>query len=547
MKFQTYTKTTAVVIYVAAALLLSSCGRLHSPVAEKALSVEPRFSATEIEEVLVPTYSEPEPHIADQYEKPPETIQVQKKTIFLGRTKLSKIEMNFNRLNQKMRINGAVTVLNEKKEEVAKQDFTLEGVLESGKDKLILRPAVPIATNSENEQNIPVVRAQAVCLAVDESHNRFDCSESIIDLFIAYKGQIFTEQLEIAKKVMNSPKTPVRSNDKRESEKNSEFTEQQEIDMNHAGELQTEGEEDSLPGRYEIPTATANLEEIFSEETKPEKAANSSGSKLDIADSTKNPANPAAAAVSTEIATPTATPITPTTPVSSAPMAPITTDKNGQVRFYNQSIGFPDKGRLSNATSLLVTKDTLGAKANFEIVFPGRDRFYGTHEISDMIVRLGNRLSLSSKNKLSVSDISKKMGGFVGSHASHQSGVDADIGYPSEQSDIKFPIVVKRSTGQFSNNAYSVAKTYDLFKYAFYQKDIQVARIFVDQKIKNDLCGYAKSKNELTGAQALLVKNMFESLQHVYGHGDHFHIRLKCSESQPSCRERLYRKVAGCS
>ena len=94
---------------------------------------------------------------------------------------------------------------------------------------------------------------------------------------------------------------------------------------------------------------------------------------------------------------------------------------------------------------------------------------------------------------------------------------------------------------------YSVEKTYNIFKFLFKQKDIGVDRIFIDQSIKTALCTYAKSKGETRGAEKDFVKNMFENLQHVYGHGDHFHVRVKCSQFDPGCRARVYRKMEPCT
>ncbi|MBY0452585.1 MAG: penicillin-insensitive murein endopeptidase [Bdellovibrionaceae bacterium] len=39
---------------------------------------------------------------------------------------------------------------------------------------------------------------------------------------------------------------------------------------------------------------------------------------------------------------------------------------------------------------------------------------------------------------------------------------------------------------------------------------------------------------------------MFSNIQHVSGHGDHFHVRIKCSKRDAGCRLRIYRKMPAC-
>jgi murein endopeptidase len=54
------------------------------------------------------------------------------------------------------------------------------------------------------------------------------------------------------------------------------------------------------------------------------------------------------------------------------------------------------------------------------------------------------------------------------------------------------------------------------------------------------------AKNEFESESKEVVKAMFENIQHVNGHGDHFHLRIKCSKFDPACRGRIYRKMETC-
>ena len=140
----------------------------------------------------------------------------------------------------------------------------------------------------------------------------------------------------------------------------------------------------------------------------------------------------------------------------------------------------------------------------------------------------------------------------MSSHLSHQIGMDADIAYPTqtleEISKTGFATVVsqKSEPRKLNTNAYSVEKTFELFKFAFKQTDYPIERIFADQLIIKDLCAYAKQKNELTGPDKKIVETLFDNIEDVDGHGSHFHVRLKCTDFQPACRSKLYTKTLGC-
>ena len=209
-------------------------------------------------------------------------------------------------------------------------------------------------------------------------------------------------------------------------------------------------------------------------------------------------------------------------------------------------MGYPNSGKLRNATSLLLRQKVLKSDAKFEVCAPERNRHFGTFELSEMIIRAGKDLSKNYNRKLFLSSISDRDGGRLAPHKSHQMGVDADIAYPATSEVVKFPLVVRMSPPTFYTQNYSTKATYELFRFLFSQNDILVDRIFVDQHIINDLCDYAKNKKEFEGIEQTEVRHMFQNLQHIHGHGDHFHLRIKCSSRDPGCRSRIYRKMDAC-
>ena len=153
--------------------------------------------------------------------------------------------------------------------------------------------------------------------------------------------------------------------------------------------------------------------------------------------------------------------------------------------------------------------------------------------------------------RLFVGNISARKGGLLNPHKSHQIGMDVDIAYPAataaDAEKNNFPVVVQQSSRKFNSNVYSTKKTFELFKYAFKQTEPPVDRIFADKLILQDLCKYAVQNKEFSGKDKDVVEKLFQNIEHVDGHGDHFHLRLKCTDAHPACRSKIYVKAKGCS
>lgn len=218
----------------------------------------------------------------------------------------------------------------------------------------------------------------------------------------------------------------------------------------------------------------------------------------------------------------------------------------GIIRPVGQSIGFPEAGSLRRSTSLVSVQQALARKAFFEVVAPERRKHFATFEMAELLTRVGQYTNQTYNKKLFVGNTSLVNGGKVSPHASHQIGIDVDLAYPTTLPGVKFPLVVRMTPRTYFPRNFSVEKTYDLFKFLFKQTDIGIDRIFVDQSIINSLCAHAIAQGETRGANKDFVQNMFANLQHVKGHGDHFHVRIKCSKRDPGCRSRVYRKMPAC-
>lgn len=529
---------------------------------------------------LTPTYSDEKLGTAmARYEQRAKKIKTAQAVLELEKVKMSNVAMKYDPKERKFSVKGHASVLDENKKEIAASEFNLSAVhdVTDGTFRLI-----DVSGIKKNSDSTPIVRASVTCLSAREDDS-VDCSSAVVDFYIAYKKILYTEQMETA-----APKTAVKPNapvaappmattpnlpaipeTKPDNSANMPAAPEA-IDGGDGTELQSESEEPSVQGRFEGQAQRTDLKQHFDADDEIQTVIKESMKlKTSNAPATTPSANTANGNKETVKPAPTSPApikqeIKPEVNTTSSDAKAATVDKSteetptvitqidnniaqtskGIVRPINQALGYPNKGNLRNATSVLGKQKS--GKTFFEIAFPERQRYFSTYETAEMLSRLGEKLNSSFNRKLEISDISKQRGGKLSPHLSHQIGMDADIGYPATSESVKFPVVVKMSNRQYNPSSFSVAKTYELLKYAFSQNDLKIDRIFADRKIKQVLCEYARSKGETSGKDKDLVQSLFKNIEHVNGHGDHFHIRMRCTPAHPTCRKMVYVQVSGC-
>lgn len=208
-------------------------------------------------------------------------------------------------------------------------------------------------------------------------------------------------------------------------------------------------------------------------------------------------------------------------------------DYTPQGEVKDQAIGSPQKGILQNATNLFAKQLSYGDKSPFSIIYPGRRTFFGTADMISMIDYLAQCLqSLVGGLKLLIGDISAEHGKKLGTHKSHQIGMDADIGYV-QSPDLKVNSFTTVLSKDLSKTIMLKEQLY-LFQFAVLTQNVD--RIFVHPSIKVALC---KTANELKllekGHEVPSIQETLRRLIPDKDHGTHFHLRIKCSKSQPQC------------
>ena len=192
-----------------------------------------------------------------------------------------------------------------------------------------------------------------------------------------------------------------------------------------------------------------------------------------------------------------------------------------------RSIGFYANGCLAGGVALPV--DGPG----YEAIRLQRRRIFGHPDIIDFIESLGRRAQAAGLPRFRVGDVAQARGGPLPfGHASHQTGIDADIWLTFDTGPVPppdardFPELGSVLDQGTIDPARFGPQQVRLLKLA--TEDARVERIFVNPAIKLALCrGYGGATKDGTA--------WLHSLRPWWGHDDHFHVRLRCPADSPQC------------
>lgn len=191
------------------------------------------------------------------------------------------------------------------------------------------------------------------------------------------------------------------------------------------------------------------------------------------------------------------------------------------------SIGYYSDGTLDSDSQIT------GYETGLLKLFPERDRGWGNSVMVELLTSFGLSYAQaydSPNERLHVGDIAQRGGGQISGHASHQNGLDADLGYfhrdhrEAKAFDEKF---VKN--GKVTAN-FDLERNWWALKWLYGTGRID--RIFVDREIKRYFCLHAP-KGE--GNEALVRGEVLRLLRPWPEHDNHFHVRLECPAGNAKC------------
>ncbi|AHG79608.1 Penicillin-insensitive murein endopeptidase [Mannheimia varigena USDA-ARS-USMARC-1388] len=192
-----------------------------------------------------------------------------------------------------------------------------------------------------------------------------------------------------------------------------------------------------------------------------------------------------------------------------------------------QSIGGYSNGCIIGAKPLALKGE------GYQVIRSARNRYYGHPQLLDYLTNLAKRAKAAGVPTILIGDMGMPAGGrFSSGHASHQTGLDADIWFrfgPMDDETAKNPaglatLMVNRNIQRVDDNLWNQHHT-NLVKLA--AVDSRVDRIFVNPAIKVKLCQTAGSD-----------RGWLRKIRPWYGHDSHFHIRLTCPDGAASCENQ---------
>jgi penicillin-insensitive murein endopeptidase len=202
-----------------------------------------------------------------------------------------------------------------------------------------------------------------------------------------------------------------------------------------------------------------------------------------------------------------------------------------------QSIGYYTAGCLQGAQALPL--DGPG----YEAIRVSRNRYWGQPVTVEFIKTLAEKVRAAGQAHLYIGDVGQPRGGPAPSgHASHQTGLDADIWFerepgprlPEPQRENPRLRSLVRSDDSGIDDSVFTEQHVTLLRLAAEMPHLD--RLFVNKWIKQRLC------QTVTGNRGWLNK-----LVVWVGHDEHFHVRLYCPPGNPQCQPQAgYYSDDGC-
>lgn len=195
-----------------------------------------------------------------------------------------------------------------------------------------------------------------------------------------------------------------------------------------------------------------------------------------------------------------------------------------------EPLGFYAKGCMSGAMALPTDGPT------WQAMRLSRNRRWGNPVMIDLLEQFSrDAANLGWGSGILVGDISQPRGGpMLNGHASHQIGLDADVWFTpkpaqpmtaQQREDMPFTSMLDKSKFlTVDSRKWTSTHARLVMQAASYP---QVQRVFVNPAIKKKLC------QTWTGDRSLLGK-----VRPVYGHDEHFHIRMNCPPGAAGCERQ---------
>ena len=201
---------------------------------------------------------------------------------------------------------------------------------------------------------------------------------------------------------------------------------------------------------------------------------------------------------------------------------------SGPTNNPDQVFGSYSAGCLDGAVSL-----TASSK-NYQAMRLSRQRYYGHPRLIQFLNDYSKEVYESGLGSLAIGDLSQARGGpMPQGHASHQTGLDADIWFKRFTDDERKSLslndlesfsaifVVNEDTLTINDETWKEESSLALKAAALH---VDVERVFVNFVIKKKLCEIHKGESWLN------------KIRPWWGHNYHYHVRLSCPKGSATCK-----------
>ncbi len=202
----------------------------------------------------------------------------------------------------------------------------------------------------------------------------------------------------------------------------------------------------------------------------------------------------------------------------------------------SESIGRAARGRLRNGVELPFGEHVHVLSAN-----DGKN--YGTAELVSLLEHAASSVAQSHPGaKMTVGDLSKAGGGHLGSHRSHRSGRDVDIGFYFTDEEGQ-PVEGRRFVrfgadgigvdGRYGDLVrFDAARNWALLQAMMEYEGATLQYVFVSPRLQPLLLAEA----ERQGASPETIARATQLMSHFAGgHDNHFHVRIHCPADDREC------------
>ncbi len=208
----------------------------------------------------------------------------------------------------------------------------------------------------------------------------------------------------------------------------------------------------------------------------------------------------------------------------------------------SRSLGYPWHGSLLHGVQL---------KQSSYIRYAGEytrsTNFFGTRELVQLVERAAKRVARRLPGaKLSVGELSRKSGGEIHGHSSHENGRDVDLAfYMKNGKGVPFEPYGFAGFGPDGSGVgvnrglrFDDARNWELVSRLITDGDARVQYVFVSKTIRQRLLKTAHTRFAPSPVIARASRVLVQPAE-GHAHQNHFHVRIYCAPKDlPHCKDR---------